>query len=167
MKQLSLLLFTATLGISLLLAPNSTIAETNNQLGETDNDIQKFEDIYRHNISIYTTEFKVNEIIKKCDEGFDISTTASMAESTFRESDCLEELVVKLMSTFTTQEEQTTLLQLASIRQGYAGAMSSLFNNYVECSPGCGSMWSGMGTSYYNTLLREMALEIIQHHESY
>ena len=123
--------------------------------------------VYGLQISSRTDEFAVKEMIEKCDEGFDISTTASMAESTFRESDCLEELVVKLMSTFTTQKEHITLQQLASIRRGYAGAMSSLFNNYVECSPGCGSMWSGMGTSYYNTLLREMALEIIQHHESY
>ena len=123
--------------------------------------------VYGLQISSRTDEFAVKEIIEKCDEGFDISTTASMAESTFRESDCLEELVVKLMSTFTTQKEQITLQQLASVRQGYAGAMSSLFNNYIECSPGCGSMWSGMGTSYYSKLLSEMALEIIQHHERY
>ena len=123
--------------------------------------------VYGHEISLYTAEYAVAEIIEKCEEGFDISTTASMAESTFRESDCLEELVVKLMSTVTTQEEHVTLEQLASIRQGYAGAMASLFNNYVECSPGCGSMWSGMGTSYYSKLLSEMALEIIQHHERY
>ena len=123
--------------------------------------------VYGLQISSRTDEVAVKEIIEKCDEGFDISTTASMAESTFRESDCLEELVVKLMSTFTTQEEQITLQQLSSIRQGYAGAMSSLFNNYIECSPGCGSMWSGMGTSYYSKLLSDMALEIIQHHEWY
>ena len=140
---------------------------TNANVKKKTSSLEFASNVYGHEISLYTKEYAVAEIIQKCEEGFDISTTASMADSTFRESHCLEELVVKLMSTVTTQEEHVTLEQLASIRQGYAGAMSSLFNNYIECSPGCGSMWSGMGTSYYNTLLSEMALEIIQHHESY
>ena len=167
MRTPLLLSFALALCTCFFFVYNPSIVSTSVVAISTDSNVQKFQNKYGHEISLYTREVSVAEIIDKCNEGFDISTTASMSNSAFQESDCLEELVVKLMSTFTTQEENETLKQLSSIRYGYVGAMSSLFHDYIECSPGCGSIWSGMGTSYYSALLQEMALNIIEHHEDY
>ena len=126
---------------------------------------QKNDKVYMHNLTIDVTENDVKNAIQKCKDGFDISTTASMANSTFSTSDCLDELVINLMNITTTQNEDETLYQLKQLRTGYVALKSTLFFNYVGCNGPCGTMWSGMGTSYYNTLLEEIALDIIKHHE--
>ena len=130
-------------------------------------EVQRTDDVYMHKITIEVTERDIETAIRKCNDGFDISTTASMAESTFKTSDCLDELLIKLMKTFTTQDASETKEQLKQLRASYVSLKSNLFSNYRGCNGACGSMWSGMGTSYYNTLLEEMALDVIRHHEFY
>ena len=144
---------------------SSLIVITNSNAHSSE--VQKTDDVYMHKITIEVTERDIKTAIRKCNDGFDISTTASMAQSTFRTSDCLDELLIKLMKTFTTQDASETKEQLKHLRASYVGLKSNLFSNYRGCNGPCGSLWSGMGTSYYNTLLEEMALDVIKHHEFY
>ena len=113
-------------------------------------------------INVRTTEVQVKHMIELCNCGFGTASTASMANSTYETSKCLENIVLKLMSVVTKQTRKASSEQVNKMRRGYVEMLSEVYHGYVGCDGSCGSMWSGMATSNFNGVLSDLALEIVR-----
>lgn len=108
------------------------------------------------------TEVQVKHMVDLCSCDFDKTSTASMANSTYETSECLENIIIKLMAIVTKQHQKTSSEQINKIRQGYVEMLSEVYHGYVGCDGTCGTMWSGMAMSDFNLVLSELALKIVR-----
>ena len=95
------------------------------------------------------------------DDGLSSGEDASMLLVHREYNQCIEDLIVDLMTSTTNVERNILKKDIEQLRNSYQGIIYRIWNGRKECSPFCGSMFKLYPPYFYGNLLDELMAEII------
>ena len=108
---------------------------------------------------------KLSELEKQmckdqAEKGFASGITQKMLDAGIEYNQCLERIIVSLVTTTTLVDRQSISNYLEDLSNSYQRIISGVFASRVECSPYCGSMYRLYPSSMYSDILEELITNI-------